>query len=220
MNVVLLGAPGSGKGTQARILADRYRLPHVSTGELFRQAIAEESVLGLRVKDFVEDGKLVPDELVVEVGNDRLGRGDCKEGFILDGLPRTLYQARALDEFLEAQEHRIDVVLYFDVDEETVVKRLSGRRSCKECSAQFHVVYLPPKTSGVCDYCGAELIQRKDDQLDTVLKRLKLYEEENRPLMEYYRDRGVLKPIPAAGSPEEVAQEVQAVLDPPRRVPS
>jgi len=212
MRLVLLGPPGSGKGTQAQILARRLRLPHISTGEMFRRAIDEDSPLGKQVKRYVESGALVPDELVIAMGNERLAQDDCGNGFLLDGLPRTLSQAKALGEFLGKRGLSLDAVLYFGVDEAEVIRRLSGRRICQDCGANYHTEFVPPRRAGVCDQCGAQLYQRADDAPERVAKRLRVYNEEIQPLLEYYRQDGVLKVASAAGSVEETAAEVVAVL--------
>lgn len=212
MRLVLLGPPGSGKGTQARTLAERLRRPHISTGDMFRRAIAEGSGLGKQVKKHVESGGLVPDGLVIAVGIERLSQGDCLDGFILDGLPRTLAQAEALDEFLDEGSLSLDAVLYFEVGEEEVINRLSGRRICQDCGANHHIKFLPPEVPGVCDHCGGKLYQRTDDQPQKVVRRLRVYHEEIRPLLEYYRQDGVLGVVSASGSVEETASEVLSVL--------
>ncbi len=212
MRLALLGPPGSGKGTQARILAGRLGLLHISTGDMFRRAIDEGSQLGKQVRKYVESGALVPDELVIAVGNERLAEDDCRNGFLLDGLPRTLPQARALGEFLGRRGLLLDAVLYFQVGEAEVVKRLSGRRICQDCGANYHTEFVPPKRPGVCDQCGAKLHQRADDVPERVVKRLRVYDEEIHPLLEYYRQDGMLKVVRASSSVEDTAAEVVAVL--------
>ncbi|MHC4473731.1 MAG: adenylate kinase [Planctomycetota bacterium] len=198
---IFLGPPGAGKGTQAVLLADKYQIPHISTGEILRSAVREGTELGVTAKQFMDRGDLVPDEVVAGVVAERLGEDDCKAGCLLDGFPRTLPQARALEERTVGEEY---TVVYFGLPEEEVVVRLTGRRTCPNCAANFHVTYLPPKVEGKCDNCGHELVQRSDDTEETVLERLRVYREQTGDLVDYYRERGHLLEVPATGAPEEV----------------
>jgi adenylate kinase len=192
-HVVLLGPPGAGKGTHAKILSDRYCLPHISTGDLLRSGIKKGTALGKRAQSFVENGKLVPDDLVIEIIAERFKESDVAEGFILDGFPRTVEQATELEKMLSEQKKDINFVFEFDTTEGKVVERLTGRRTCPNCSSNFHVRNIPPKKEGICDACGTALVQRKDDHLDTVRERLKVYEKQTAPLIDFYRVRKLLR---------------------------
>jgi len=211
--LVLLGPPGAGKGTQARQVQGRFGLPQISTGDLFRAAMSGESPLGRSVKGYIESGRLVPDEVTSAVVAERITEPDCRNGFMLDGFPRTLPQAQALDTLLSARALTLDAVLYFDVSDAVAVERLSGRRMCGKCNANYHVKYMPPKVAGRCDRCGSELTQRADDQADTIRKRLQVYAQQTRALVEEYERRGVLHRIAADKAPEEVTASVFAILD-------
>ena len=188
MNIIFLGAPGAGKGTQAEIVSERFGLPTVSTGNIIRAALKDGTPMGLKAKAFIEAGKLVPDEVVIGIIRDRLAQDDCGSGFILDGFPRTIPQAEALD----AMGVVIDRVIDIEVADEAIVRRMSGRRVCKNCGSSYHLEYKKPKTEGVCDACGGELVQRKDDAPETVLERLRIYHEETEPLKAYYEKQGKL----------------------------
>ena len=206
MNIILLGAPGSGKGTQAVIIKEKYNLAHISTGEILRQHIKDETELGKQAKECVEKGQLVSDELVIKMVRARLGEDDCKNGFILDGFPRNESQAKALDVCLSEMNLKIDYALYFDCPEEILLQRLGGRRVCNACGATFHVTNMPSKVEGICDACGAELITRKDDQPETIKNRLDVYNETAAPLLGYYKNAGNLFNLPAEKSADEVDQ--------------
>ena len=195
LRIILLGPPGAGKGTHAKILSDLYRIPHISTGDLLRSEIQEGSALGKRAKSFIDSGKLVPDDLVVEMVRDRLGRPDAERGFILDGFPRTVEQAVALDRLLKERSMPINMVLQFNTSEKVIVERLSGRRVCSNCGANYHIRNIPPKREGVCDSCAQALIQRKDDQPETIRKRLQVYREQTSPLIEFYKQRNLLQAV-------------------------
>ena len=190
MNLILLGPPGAGKGTQAAKIIEKYNIPHISTGDIFRENIKNGTELGKRAQEYMNKGQLVPDELVVEIATDRLNKDDCKDGFLLDGFPRTVFQAEELDKFLEAKGAKIDHVLDIDVDRDELMRRLTGRRVCKKCGASFHVVNIPPKKEGICDVCGDELVQRADDNEETAANRIEVYNNETKPLIDYYEKAG------------------------------
>ena len=192
LRTILLGPPGAGKGTQAVKIVEKYSIPHISTGDIFRENIKNETELGNRAKAYMDRGELVPDELVVEIATDRLTKDDCKNGFLLDGFPRTIFQAEKLDEFLTKRGEKIDKVINIDVEKDALVKRITGRRVCKSCGASYHVVNIPPKKEGVCDLCSGELIQRADDTEETVLNRIDVYNKQTKPLVEYYNKAGVI----------------------------
>ena len=213
MKLVLLGPPGSGKGTQAKRLAEKYGLPHVSSGDILRAGLREEGYLDRETREIVRSGRLVPDRIAVEIVKKRLGEEDCGKGFILDGFPRTLSQAESLNGFLQESDIAIDRVLYLELSVEEAVKRLSGRRTCPRCGATFHLVFHPPHTLGLCDQCGAKLFQREDDKEVTVRERMKTYEKETFPLIEYYQSCGLLAKINANRSIEEVFEDLCKVLD-------
>jgi adenylate kinase len=202
--LVFLGPPGSGKGTQAGLLADAFGLCQVSTGDILRQAVADGTPLGKQAKACMDQGQLVPDEVVIGIVKDKLTGPECRKGFILDGFPRTTGQAQALDAILHDFSAPIDRVIAFRVDDEAVVARLSGRRTCRECQAMYHVAFAPPAREGTCDRCGGELMQRDDDREEVIRERLRVYAESTHPLLAYYRDRGQLAEIPAGGPVEEV----------------
>lgn len=189
MNLILLGAPGAGKGTQAEFICEKLSIPAISTGNIIRAALKNGTEMGLKAKSFIEAGQLVPDEVVIGIIKERLGEDDCKNGFILDGFPRTIPQAQALDEM----GIRIDKVIDIEVPDEAIVARMSGRRVCAKCGNSYHVVYKTPREEGVCDNCGGELAQRKDDYPETVLERLRIYHEQTEPLKEYYEKKGILR---------------------------
>ena len=193
MRAVLLGPPGAGKGTQAVRLVEKYGVPQISTGDIFRKNIKEGTELGKKAQEYMNAGGLVPDELVVDLVKDRLMQDDCANGYLLDGFPRTIAQAEQLDEFLKEQGTKLDAVINFEVGYDTLMERLTGRRLCKACGASYHIKNFPPKTDGVCDKCGGELIQRDDDTEETARKRIEVYEESTAPLIEYYTKSGDLK---------------------------
>lgn len=203
MKLILLGPPGCGKGTQADFLNQELQVPSISTGQILREACQKKTKLGLKADSFISKGSLVPDEIVVGIVQERLGREDCQRGFILDGFPRTIGQAEELRKFLNGHGP-IDAVVNFDVDDAELVRRLTGRRQCRSCGAGFHVTMAPPKKEGVCDRCGGKLYQRSDDSEDTIRNRLKVYREQTAPLVEYYRETGVLKSVPGVGKPDDV----------------
>ena len=198
MKLILLGAPGAGKGTQAEVICEALKIPAISTGNIIRDALAKGTEMGLKAKSFIDAGQLVPDEVVIGIIKDRLAKDDCANGFILDGFPRTIPQAEALD----AMGIEIDRVVDIEVSDEKIAARMSGRRVCKACGASYHLEYKAPKQEGVCDACGAELIQRKDDHPDTVLERLAIYHEQTEPLKDFYSKKGILRVVEGQ---EEVA---------------
>lgn len=212
LRAVLLGPPGAGKGTQAVRLVEKYEIPHISTGDIFRKNIKEGTELGKKAQEYMNAGALVPDELVVDLVKDRLQQDDCKNGFLLDGFPRTIFQAEKLDEFLSESNQKMDIVINLKVEKEALVKRLTGRRVCKDCGASYHIVNIPPKKEGVCDICGGELIQRKDDNIETVENRINVYEEQTAPLIGYYKEAGSLVDFDGEASLDEVFDAiVQAI---------
>ena len=212
LRAVLLGPPGAGKGTQAVRLVEKYEIPHISTGDIFRKNIKEGTELGKKAQEYMNAGALVPDELVVDLVKDRLQQDDCKNGFLLDGFPRTIFQAEKLDEFLSESNLKMDIVINLKVEKEALIKRLTGRRVCKDCGASYHIVNIPPKKDGVCDICGGELIQRKDDNIETVENRINVYEEQTAPLIGYYKEAGSLVDFDGEASLDEVFDAiVQAI---------
>ncbi len=212
MNLILLGPPGSGKGTQAKLIVEKYGIPQISTGDMLREAVAKGTELGKEAKKYMDAGQLVPDEVVIGIVKERLQQPDCEKGFILDGFPRTIAQAEALDKILEEMGKKIDAVINIQVPEEEVVKRIVNRRTCKNCGAVYHLIYNPPKEDNKCDKCGGELYQRDDDKEETVRKRYKVYKEQTEPLVEYYAKKGILYNIDGTKSIEEVFAEIDSIL--------
>ncbi len=208
MNLIFLGPPGAGKGTMAAKVSEEYGIPHISTGDLFRKAIKDQTDLGRKVKAIIDSGGLVPDSLTVEIVRERLARGDADRGYILDGFPRTIGQAKAL-KGLTAVER----IINFLPTDEVILKRLSGRRVCRSCGATYHVEFMPPKTAGVCDACGGELYTRKDDTEEAIKNRLAVYKEQTHPLIKYYTDEGLLTDLPASEGPETVYANLKSLLD-------
>ena len=212
MRLILLGPPGAGKGTQAAGIVEKYGIPHISTGDIFRKNIKEGTELGLKAKDFMDKGLLVPDQLVVEIVEDRLQQEDCKNGFLLDGFPRTVFQAEALDKALDNMDIVLDKVINVNVDKAILVERAVGRRICKECGATYHITFNPPSKMGVCDKCGGTLYQRPDDNEETVSKRIEVYLNETQPLIEYYKDKNILVTINGEQDINVVFQDIVAAL--------
>ncbi len=210
MKLVFLGPPGAGKGTQAARLAERFGVVHASTGEIFRQAVAEESELGRTVKDYLDGGKLVPDALTSRVVGEMVL--DRTEDYILDGYPRTLQQAQDLDDMLRERGDRLDAVIYFHIDDEEAVRRLTGRLVCAECGANYHREFMRPRVEGVCDKCGGALAVRSDSAEDVVRERLREYHLKTQPLVQFYRERGLIEQVDASASPDQVARLTEAVL--------
>ena len=212
LRTILLGPPGAGKGTQAAKIVEKYGVPHISTGDIFREKIKKGTELGKKAQEYMNRGELVPDDLVIEIATTRLLEDDCRNGFLLDGFPRTVYQAEKLDEFLAARDSKIDKVLDIAVEKDELIARLTGRRVCKACGASFHVVNIPPKKEGVCDFCGGELIQRADDNLETVTNRIDVYEAQTMPLVEYYEKAGNLVHIDGSTGLENVFADIVSAL--------
>jgi adenylate kinase len=210
--IVLLGPPGAGKGTHAKIMCKRYQIPHISTGDLLRSGIRNETPLGKRAKTFVESGKLVPDELVIDMTEERLGAQDIAKGFLLDGFPRTVEQALALEKMLERQKRPINVALEFALSEDIVVVRLSGRRACPKCGTNYHIKNIPPKKEGICDNDGTELIHRRDDKPETVKDRLEVYHRQTAPLIDFYKQRGLHKALDAGRSIEALQEQIAQIV--------
>lgn len=213
MKIIMLGAPGAGKGTQAKKIASKYGIPHISTGDIFRANIKNGTELGKKAKVYMDQGLLVPDELVVDLIMDRFQEPDCQNGYVLDGFPRTIPQAKALDDALaknnDAMEYAIDV----DVPDENIVNRMSGRRACVGCGGTYHLVTIPPKVEGICDTCGAELILREDDKPETVQNRLKVYHDQTQPLIDYYKGKGILKTVDGTKEPEAVMVDIISIIE-------
>lgn len=212
MNLVLMGLPGAGKGTQAERIVEDYGIPHISTGDMFRAAMKEETALGLKAKSFIDNGELVPDEVTIGIVDERLGKNDCSNGFLLDGFPRTVAQAGALEDILAKQGKSIDYVININVDKDVLMERLTGRRICKNCGATYHLVFNPPSKEGVCDKCGGELYQREDDNEKTVSKRLEVNVKQTKPLLEFYSDKGYLVDIDGQKNINEVYGDIKDLL--------
>ncbi len=213
MNIIMLGPPGAGKGTQAQMLAEKYGIPQISTGDILRAAVAEGTELGKKAKEYMDKGQLVPDEVVIGIVKERLSKPDCEKGFILDGFPRTVAQAEALDGILKEMGKKIDYVINIVVPDEEILKRLTGRRTCKVCGAMYHIIYNPPKVEGKCDKCGGDLYQRDDDKEETIKNRLSVYHSQTAPLIDYYRKKGVLIDIDGAKDIKTIFQDICAVLE-------
>lgn len=212
MNLVLLGPPGAGKGTQAQYIVGSIGVPQISTGDMLRDAVKSKTVLGLRAKEIMESGKLVSDEIVLNMVKDRLACVDCASGFVLDGFPRTIQQAYGLEVVLDQMTLKIDLVLSLEVGNEEIVRRLSGRRTCSLCTKGYHIVYAPPKVLDVCDVCGGALIQRSDDNEETILRRLAVYEQQTAPLKGYYEKSNVLRKVDGMQSIESIQKQISAFL--------
>ena len=210
MKIIMLGAPGAGKGTQALRLAHKFSIPHISTGDIFRANIKNKTELGQKAKAYMDQGLLVPDELTCSLVVDRISADDCKDGYILDGFPRTIPQAHALDKALKELGSSIDFAVDVDVPDEVIVNRMSGRRACSSCGATYHIEFNAPKAEGICDECGGELVLREDDKPETVQKRLSVYHEQTQPLITYYDGKGILKTVDGTKPMDEV---FQAILD-------
>ena len=212
MKIIMLGAPGAGKGTQAKMIAEKYGIPHVSTGDIFRANIKNGTELGMEAKKYMDQGQLVPDELTVKILLDRVAQDDCKNGYVLDGFPRTIPQAEVLDKALTELGDAIDFAIDVNVPDENIVKRMSGRRACLSCGTTYHIEHIPPKKEGICDKCGQELVLRDDDKPETVLNRLKVYHDQTQPLIEYYKKAGVLAEVDGTLDMEEVFQAIVRIL--------
>ena len=212
MKIIMLGAPGAGKGTQAKQIADKYSIPHISTGDIFRANIKEGTELGKKAKTFMDQGLLVPDDLVVDLVVDRIKQADCSNGFVLDGFPRTIPQAESLDAALEKINEKMDYAIDVDVPDENIVNRMSGRRACINCGATYHVVTIPTKVEGICDRCGNPVVLRDDDQPETVKKRLDVYHEQTQPLIDYYTKQSILKSVDGTQPMGDVFAAIVSVL--------
>ena len=213
MKIIMLGAPGAGKGTQAKKIAEKYGIPHISTGDIFRANIKNQTELGMKAKAFMDQGALVPDELTLELIMDRFTNEDCKNGYVLDGFPRTIPQAEALTKALSDKQDAVDYAINVDVPDEAIVTRMSGRRACLACGGTYHVVFNPTKVEGICDACGGELVLRADDKPETVQKRLDVYHEQTQPLIDYYQNQNILKEVDGTLPLDEVFQAIIAILE-------
>ena len=212
VRTILLGPPGAGKGTQAERMIEKYAIPHISTGDIFRENIKNGTELGKKAQEYMNKGELVPDDLVCEIATDRLKKDDCKNGFLLDGFPRTVYQAEKLDEFLAENGQKLDAVIDLQVSDEELMRRITGRRVCKDCGATYHVVNFPPKVFGKCDKCGGVLIQRSDDNEETAKNRIEVYNRETKPLVDYYEKAGNIAHIDGEISPDKTFEDIVKVL--------
>ncbi len=212
MKIIMLGAPGAGKGTQAKMIAEKYGIPHISTGDIFRANIKEGTPLGKEAKGYMDKGQLVPDELTVKILLDRVAKDDCKNGYVLDGFPRTIPQAEVLDKALTELNDKVDFAIDVDVPDENIVKRMGGRRACVTCGATYHIEHVPPKKEGICDKCGSELILRDDDKPETVQKRLSVYHEQTQPLIEYYTKKNILKTVDGTVDMMDVFKAITDIL--------
>ena len=212
MKIIMLGAPGAGKGTQAKMIAKEYGIPHISTGDIFRANIKEGTDLGKEAKTYMDAGQLVPDELTVKILLDRVAKDDCKNGYVLDGFPRTIPQAEVLDEALTKLGDKIDYAIDVDVPDENIVRRMGGRRACVTCGATYHIEHVPPKAEGICDTCGSELILRDDDKPETVSNRLKVYHDQTQPLIDFYTKKGVLKSVDGTVDMMDVFAAIKEIL--------
>ena len=212
MKIIMLGAPGAGKGTQAKKIADKYQVPHISTGDIFRANIKNGTELGMKAKTYMDQGLLVPDELVVDLVVDRLGQEDCVNGCVLDGFPRTIPQAESLDAALAAKGEAIDYAIDVDVPDENIINRMSGRRACVACGATYHIVHIPTKVEGICDRCGEKLILRDDDKPETVKKRLDVYHAQTQPLIDYYKAQDILRTVDGTQIMETVFNSIVEIL--------
>lgn len=212
MRAILLGPPGAGKGTQADTIVKEFSIPHISTGDIFRQNIKEGTVLGKKAKEYMDQGLLVPDELTVELVKDRLLHDDCKNGFLLDGFPRTIFQADALEDALNSMNQKLDYVVNIEVRKELLIERAVGRRVCKDCGQTYHMTFNRPSKEGICDNCGGELLQRKDDTEETVTKRINVYQEQTEPLIDYYTKKGIIINIDGEKPIAEVGKDIVAKM--------
>lgn len=212
MKIVLLGPPGAGKGTQAKSISNRYSIPHISTGDIFRKNISENTPLGIEAKSYMDNGQLVPDEVTINMVKDRLQQDDCKNGYLLDGFPRTVHQAEALDNFLTEREESIDTALLIEVPKEFILERMTGRRVCPSCGASYHIKFNPPTNDGKCDLCGSDVIQRKDDTEETVKERLDVYENQTQPLIDFYKNKKQLSVVDGTQAINEVFESICKIL--------
>ena len=212
MKIIMIGAPGAGKGTQAKQIAAKYEIPHISTGDIFRANIKEGTALGMEAKSYMDKGQLVPDELTVKILLDRVSKDDCKNGYVLDGFPRTIPQADVLDKAVSELNDKIDYAINVDVKDDNIIRRMSGRRACLNCGATYHIVNVPPKKEGICDTCGSELVIRDDDKEETVKARLLAYHEQTQPLIDYYNNKGILKEVDGTKDMNDVFADIVNIL--------
>ena len=212
MKIIMLGAPGAGKGTQAKMIAEKYSVPHISTGDIFRANIKNGTELGMEAKKYMDQGLLVPDELTVKILLDRVANDDCKNGYVLDGFPRTIPQAEVLDKALTELGDQIDYAVNVEVPDENIIKRMGGRCACLSCGATYHIEHIPPKTEGICDTCGKELVLRDDDKPETVKNRLDVYHKQTQPLIDFYSAKGVLKTVDGTVDMKDVFAAITAIL--------
>jgi adenylate kinase len=212
MNLILMGLPGAGKGTQAEKIVDEFHIPHISTGDMFRAAIKDETQLGIKAKSFMDKGELVPDEVTIGIVRERIEKEDCQKGFLLDGFPRTVPQAEALDHMLNEMNRKINFVIHIDVDKDILLQRLTGRRICKQCGATYHLIFNPPTNVGECDKCGGELYQRADDNEETVNTRLEVNIKQTKPLMDYYGSQDILRTINGEQEISTVFSDIEQLL--------
>lgn len=213
MNLLIMGPPGAGKGSQAVLIKDYYKIPHISTGDMFRDAINSKTKLGVLAKAYIDKGELVPDSVTIDLVRERLQADDCKNGFLLDGFPRTIAQAEALGKILEELDKKIDKVINLIVDESILILRISGRRVCEDCGATYHIENKKPQNDGICDVCGGKLIHRADDSVETVTNRIKVYLEKTKPLLDYYQEKGLLVNVDGSRVIEETFKKVQEILE-------
>ena len=212
MKIIMLGAPGAGKGTQAQMIADKYDIPHISTGDIFRENVKKGTELGMEAKKYMDQGLLVPDELTVKILLDRVAKPDCKNGYVLDGFPRTIPQAEVLDKAITELGEKIDYAINVDVPDENIIRRMSGRRACLACGATYHIEHIPPKQEGICDKCGKELVQRDDDREETVKNRLDVYHKQTQPLIDFYTKQGVLRTVDGTMDMKDVFTAITTLL--------
>ncbi|MDE6748811.1 MAG: adenylate kinase [Lachnospiraceae bacterium] len=212
MKIIMLGAPGAGKGTQAQMIADKYDIPHISTGDIFRENVKKGTELGMEAKKYMDHGLLVPDELTVKILLDRVAQADCKNGYVLDGFPRTIPQAEVLDKAITELGEKIDYAINVDVPDENIIRRMSGRRACLACGATYHIEHIPPKKEGICDKCGKELVQRDDDKEETVKNRLDVYHKQTQPLIDFYTKQGVLRTVDGTMDMKDVFTAITTLL--------
>lgn len=213
MQIVLFGPPGAGKGTQAQLLSDEFNIPHISTGDILRENVKKGTVLGKKAKTYMDKGELVPDKILIDLIKDRLQKPDTRKGFLLDGFPRTIPQAEALDNILDDLNKRLDAVINIDVGEAELIRRLSGRRICRSCGASYHLVFNPPKASGVCNVCGGELYQRADDTEEAIKNRLKVYKKQTQPVMNYYKEKGLLIDVDGEREIDDIFSDISSTLE-------
>lgn len=213
MKIIMLGAPGAGKGTQAKMIAEKYSVPHISTGDIFRANIKNGTQLGMEAKKYMDQGLLVPDELTVKILLDRVAKEDCAGGYVLDGFPRTIPQAQVLDNALKELDDQIDFAINVDVPDENIVRRMGGRRACLSCGATYHIEHIPPKKEGVCGACGKELVLRDDDKPETVKNRLDVYHQQTQPLIDFYEKKGILRTVDGTVDMKDVFAAITAILD-------